>query len=270
MKRFLFFSCILMCSGCWNVLCATSDYQEDMDSLLHKIPGHRQGILVQDEQGIKLELYMSLYCTAPNGILYYRWWDITESQWLDYGIPNGVYDPVVFDTKSVPLSLAYRFDDTKMYVYNFDTQEEYVAYDFSLQPGERFTTPDGICWKIVSREGKVFETTWDGMTDYKKEHIVLAVQSEDGKIVDEWVEYIGSLNYPIQNWGRTDIKRSRTAFFNYDHDAFKLLAFPFFEDPIYGQYVEVERPLDVQFDGGDYFKDCTISMGDKTLNLTIF
>lgn len=47
-------------------------------------------------------------------------------------------------------------------------------------------------------------------------------------------------------WGRTDIKRSHTVFFNFGDQEDKLVYFTCSEDPIYGQYVDVDpSPCDL-------------------------
>lgn len=185
------------------MLSASEEYKENMDSLLHKVTGHRQGIVVVNENGVTLNVHTSCYFKAPNGTFYYRWWNSE----VRFDIPNGIYEPIDDDfcnpRDRKPLDWGYRFDDEKMYVYNFKTEEESVAYDFMLQPSEQFTTPDGICWEVVSRRTEVFESQFDYQTDYKNEHIVLDVQFLDGTMTDEWVQYIGSLHYPIIGEGQT-------------------------------------------------------------------
>ena len=258
-----------MCLACWNQLSASEEYKENMDSLLHKVAGHRQGIVVQDEDGVKLNIHTSCYFKAPNDKYYYRWWNSE----VRFSYPNGnIYEPVdddFFNPKDrEPLDFGYRFDDNKMYVYNFKTEEESVAYDFTLQTGEKFTTPDGICWEVVNHRTEVFESLFDGMTDYKNEHVVLSVQSLDGTMTDEWVQYIGALHHPIQNWGRTDIKQSHTAFYNFSSEDGKLVYFNFAEDPIYGQYVAVDPSPDANLP--EYCaKDYTVTAGDDSLKVSI-
>ncbi|MBQ6190243.1 MAG: hypothetical protein IJK45_08750 [Bacteroidaceae bacterium] len=267
MKRIFLF--LMIYSVCWSTLSASENYREDMDYLLHKVTGHRQGIVVQDEDGIKLNVHTSCYFKAPNGKYYYRWWNSE----VRFTYPNGnIYEPVDDDfcnpKDRKPLDIGYRFDDDKMYIYNFKTEEESVAYDFTLQVGEKFTTPDGVCWEVVNRRTEVFESLFEGMTDYKNEHVVLSVQSSDGTMKDEWIQYIGSLNYPIQNWGRTDIKQSHTAFFNFTSEDEKLVYFNFAEDPLFGQYLDVEPTPDANLP--EYgVKDYTVTAGEDSLNITV-
>ena len=269
MKRLFLWLFVMTFPACWNILSASEEYREDMDSLLHKVTGHRQGIVVLDEKGASLKIHTSCYFKASNGKYYYRWWNGS----VLFDIPNGIYDPIDDDfcnpKDREPLDYGYRFDDGKMYVFNFKTEEEAVACDFTLQPGELFTTPDGISWEVVSRRTEVFESSFDYMTDYKNEHVVLGVQSTDGKLTDEWVENVGSMNYPIQYWGRTDIERARTAFFNYGDQDDKLVYFPFSEDPIYGHYLEADPHPYADY-GGDYgVKNCNVQTVGDTLVVTV-
>ena len=259
MKRLSFCLFVIVCLACWNQLSASE--QEDMDSLLHKVAGHRQGIVVQDGEGVKLKVYLSSDEIASNGQHYYRWWT-----------GNFLYS---FDPKELtgekgvePLPYGYRYDEEKMYVYNYLTEEESVACDFTLQPGEQFTTPNGMSWKVVGRRTEVFKSAYSHQTDYRNNHVILSLQSLDGTVKDEWVQYIGSLHFPIQTWGRTDVKRSRTAFFNFGTTDDKLVYFNFAEDPLFGQYLDVEPLPDANLP--EYCtEDYTVTAGDDSLNIKV-
>ena len=263
MKRLFLSILLIVCPACLSMLFASEEYKEDMDSLLHRVLGHRQGIILQDEEGVKLKIHTSCYFKAPNDVYYYRWW--SDEQLFGWG-GGSIYTPVCEERFCDPLDFGYRFDDEKMYVYNFKTEKESVACDFTLQPGEQFTTPDGVCWKVVSRRKVAFESSFDYHTDYKNEHVVLSVQSLDGTMSDEWVQYIGSLHYPMQYWGRTDIKRIHTAFFNFSSESEKLVYFNFSEDPIYGQYVEVDPGPNANT---ELTRDYVITAGCDSLNIAI-
>ena len=240
-------------------LYAGEEYRENMDSLLHQVKEHRQGVVIFDEEGVKLKVYLSFDDIASNGKHYYRWW---TGNFLHSFFPEDLspYN----DVEALPY--GYRFDDEKMYVYNYLTEEESLAYDFTLQPGEQFTTPNGICWKVVGRRTEVFESAYDHYPDYRNEHVVLSLQSLDGTMTDEWVQYIGSLHYPIQTWGRKDVKLSRTAFFNFGACDDKLVYFDFAEDPLYGQYVDVEPG---PYAHTELTRDYSVIVGKDSLNIAI-
>ena len=260
MKHLFFYSLLALCCINLNTLSASGVYQENMDSLLHKVKGHRQGVVTLDDEGVKLKVYMSCNEKAPNGKLYYRWW----SGDFVYSVHD--LEEMANDDSAKPLTYGYRFEDNKMYAYNFLTNEESVAYDFTLQPGEEFTTPDGTIWKVTDRRTESFESAFEGQTDYKNEHVVLSVQSLDGKTSDEWVQYIGSLHYPMQTWGRKDIKLSHTAFFNLSENDDKLVLFNFSEDPIYGQSVDVIPGPDAHT---ELYRNYSITADKDTLKIAI-
>ena len=241
-------------------LSATTGYKEDIDSLLHKVRGHRQGVVIVDDEGVKMKVYMSSATKAPNEKTYYRWW---KGDFL-----HAFHDPdrLANEPGAAPLAYGYRFDDEKMYLYNFLTEEESVAYDFTLQLGEQFTTPDGIRWKVVDRRTEVFESMFEYQTEYRNEHVVLSLQSLDGTKTDEWVQYIGSLHYPVQTWGMTDVKLTRTAFFNFGDEDDKLVYFDFAEDPLYGQIIYVAPD---PYAMTDINRDYTITAGGESLNIAI-
>jgi len=269
MRHLIAWLFVFLCSSSWNTLLADEDYEENMDYLLHEVGGHRQGIVVWDENGVSLRIHTSCYFKAPNGNYYYRW----RNDNVIFSYPKGILNPVDDDfcnpKDREPLDYGYRYDDGKMYVYNFKTEEESVAYDFTLEPGEQMMTPDGTTWEVVSRRTEVFESLFANQTDYKNEHVVLSVRSSDGKLTDEWVEYIGSMHYPMQYWGRTDVQVTRTAFFNFTDAEDKLVYFPFSEDPIYGHYIEVD-PSPYAVFGGDWgSKNCSVSADGDSLTITI-
>ena len=64
--------------------------------------------------------------TAENGIVYHRIHDDS------YRIRGEAYNPV-------RLQYGYRWTDKKMFVYDFEKQEETLAFDFNLSEGNHFT-----------------------------------------------------------------------------------------------------------------------------------
>ena len=259
MNRLLTCLIIVLCSVCWSHLCAGEKYQENMDSLLHQVKGHRQGVVLIDEGGVKLNVYLSCDDIVSNGKHYYRWWTGNFLISLDP-------EDLISISSAEPLPYGYRFDDEKMYVYNYLTEEESVACDFTLQPGEQFTTPNGLSWKVVGRRTEILESAFAGYTDYRNEHVVLSLQSLDGTMTDEWVQYIGSLHYPMQTWGRTDVKLSRTIFFNYGTMDDNLVYFDFAEDPLYGQLVDVAGGPNANT---ELTRNYSVTAGKDSLNIAI-
>ena len=71
--------------------------------------------------------YHSAQETAENGIVYNRIFDDS------YRIRGEAYNPV-------KLQYGYRWTDKKMFVYDFEKQEETLAFDFNLSEGDHFTT----------------------------------------------------------------------------------------------------------------------------------
>ena len=259
MKRLLFCLSFILFPVSWNLLSAGEDYHENIDSLLHKVEGHRQGFVILDNEGIKMKAYESYRTKASNDKYYYRWFD----GYIDFH----TFEPFYYNPK--PLPYGYRHEGEKMYVYNFLTEEESVAYDFALQPGEHFTTPDGVCWEVVDRRKMSFKSELDvdfHQFDFNDELVVLSLKSVDGTLTDEWVQYIGSIHYPIQTMESSDIKCVRTAFFNLGDMDDKLVYFNFAEDPLYGQYVEV---LPDSYANTELTRNYSIAVGNESLNIAI-
>ena len=112
MKRLFICLIISLCPASLSQLFAGEEYQENMDSLLHQVKGHRQGIVLLDEEGVKLKVYLSCEDIASNGKHYYRWW---TGNFLYSINPDRLPDT----NGAEPLSYGYRFDDEKIYVFNF-------------------------------------------------------------------------------------------------------------------------------------------------------
>ena len=70
--------------------------------------------------------YHSAQETAENGIVYNRIFDDS------YRIRGEAYNPV-------KLQYGYRWTNKKMFVYDFEKQEETLAFDFNLSEGDHFT-----------------------------------------------------------------------------------------------------------------------------------
>ncbi len=260
MKRLFLSLLFITCSACWGIIFASEEYKEDMDSLLHKVKGHRQGVVVVNDEGADMKIYLSTSVKAPNGKVYYRWW---EGNFL-----YSIHEPEEFESPTTePMPYGYRYDEEKMYVYNFLTDEETMAYDFTLQTGELFTAPDGVTWEVVDRRTEAFKSDiGQQITDFKKELVVLSLRSQDGTMTDEWVQYIGSLHFPIQTWGKKDVKLSRTAFFNFGDNDDKLVYFDFAEDPLYGQLVAVEGGPNANT---ELTRNYSITAGESSLSIDI-
>ena len=77
--------------------------------------------------------YHSAQETAEDGIVYHR---IFEDSYLNGG---AAYNPV-------KLQYGYRWTDKKMFVYDFEKQEETLAFDFNLSEGDHFTTYNDMEW----------------------------------------------------------------------------------------------------------------------------
>lgn len=117
MKRYFITGFILLMVS--NALWAQSEYCWAMAVM-------KQG---QDKPTI-IEYHCQIE-TAANGIEYHRIYDYS------YLFKPEPYNPI-------KLQYGYRMADRKIFIYDFDTNEERQAFDFTLSPGDRFTTYNGM------------------------------------------------------------------------------------------------------------------------------
>ena len=83
----------------------------------------------------KVAEYHSLPRKGANGIEYMRIYDDS------YRFRHEVYNPV-------ETPYGYRMADHRIYVYDYDQNEERVAFDFTLNAGDTFTTYNGMEWVV--------------------------------------------------------------------------------------------------------------------------
>jgi hypothetical protein len=84
-------------------------------------------------------MYTSPVETAENGLEYHR---ITYRNRQDSNGEN------VYTT--VKLQYGYRMADKKIFIYDFETKKETLAFDFNIPEGEHFTTFNGMEWEVVA------------------------------------------------------------------------------------------------------------------------
>ena len=88
--------------------------------------------------------YHSVAELAENGIEYFRIFDD------GFRFRKEPYNPV-------KLQYGYRWSDGKMFIYDFESQMETLAFDFNLEVDDHFTTFNGIEWivEMVSKRTKI-------------------------------------------------------------------------------------------------------------------
>ena len=103
-------------------------------------------------------------------------------------IHNGTTYQVIERKKNglVTDSLLYRQEGDKVYRYSETEKRDILLFDFGLNVGDDFITPDGEVWTV----DKIKETA--EYNDWAEKKITLKGK-EDGEIKDVWLEHVGSL-----------------------------------------------------------------------------
>lgn len=122
--------------------------------------------------------YHSAQETAENGIVYHRIFDDS------YRSGGEAYNPV-------KLQYGYRWTDKKMFVYDFEKQEETLAFDFNLSIGDHFKTFNGMEWKVESVKDTLVNISYCGKGESVSKRL-LTVRTLDDLLTDQWLEDFGS------------------------------------------------------------------------------
>ena len=99
-----------------------------------------------------------------------------------YRYRNETFNPVT-------LRYGYRWEGKKLFVYDFDAQQERLAMDVSLSVGDVFTTCNGMEWIVETAKDTLVNISLCGKEEIRR---LLHVRTSDGKISDQWLEGFGS------------------------------------------------------------------------------
>ena len=157
------------------------------------------------EQGKEVPIileYHSVVEVAENGQEYHR--IIDDS----YRFRHEAYNPIT-------LQYGYRWADKQMFIYDFEKQKETLGFDFSLSPGDHFTTFNGIEWTVEAAKDTLVNVSFCGLGESVPKRL-LTVRTLDGKQSDQWLEDFGSFTNhfminPVENF-----KYSQTLWMEYD------------------------------------------------------
>ena len=189
--------------------------------VLHAKVYHRWAMAVM-ERGIEtptLLQYHSDVETAENGIKYYRIFD--DSSLFHYG---ELYNPV-------KLQYGYRWGDKQLYIYDFDSQQETLALDFSLSPGDHFTTFNGIEWTVKAVKDTLVNISSECEQGEAVSKRLLTVSTADGRMTDLWLEDFGSFTDFFMINDLENVVCSQSLWMEYDYGEY--LAREINADPIY-------------------------------------
>lgn len=188
--------------------------------VLHAGVYHRwaMAVLESGNETPTLFQYHSDVETAENGIKYYR--IIDDSYMVHYGEP---YNPV-------KLQYGYRWTDKQLYIYDFDSQKETLAFDFNLSPGDHFTTLNGIEWTVEVSTDTLVNTSFCCYGEAVPKRL-LTVKSTDGLLTDQWLEDFGSFTDIFMMNDLENIVCSQSLWMEYGYGEY--LAREINADPLY-------------------------------------
>ena len=152
---------------------------------------------------------------------------------------NGVKYQRIYDASchidhiyQAPKTLPYgfRLADKSIYIYDFDSKEERLAFDFTLSVGDRFTTYNGIEWLVDAVGDTLVNLSYkeEGEPSSKR---LLKVKSTNGQYTDTWLEDFGSLSNHFMILPLKEKQRTHTLWMQYDygHNLVRIIS----DDPLY-------------------------------------
>lgn len=168
-----------------------------------------------------VKMYYSLAETASNGVEYNRVYD-------------GVYPEFYFwnpdPSQLVKLQYGYRWADRQMFIYDFESQKETLAFDFNLSAGDHFTTFNGMEWLVESVKDTLVNISFCG-TGAPVTKRLLTVKTPDGSWHDQWLEDFGSFTNFFMLSDLDDVVCSQALWLEYSLGEY--LAREISADPIY-------------------------------------
>lgn len=162
--------------------------------------------------------YHSLNEKGTNGVDYMRIYDD------GFRFRHEPYNPV-------KTQFGYRMQDKKIFIYDYDKDEERLAFDFELSVGETFTTYNGMEWKVEEVKDTFMHISPIETCDVEQ-YKLLKVRSIDGKWTDQWLENFGSFTNHFMIKSMDEVKLSQALWMEYDYGEY--IAREFSADPLFG------------------------------------
>ena len=191
--------------------------------------------------------YRGMAETAENQIEYYRIYDDS------YKFRHEDYNPI-------KLQFGYRHADKQIFIYDFETQKETLAFDFSLSEGDHFKTFNGMEWVVEATKDTLVNVSYCGKGESVSKRL-LSVKTIDGKLSDKWLEDFGSFANRLMINSLENVRLSQTLWMEYDYGVY--LAREISADPIFGHDSGWLEEIDSEPTGEEYSK-CTYENGQLT------
>ena len=130
----------------------------------------------------------------------------------------------------IKLQYGYRLSDKQIFIYDFDTNIEKPAFDFTLSAGDHFITYNGIEWVVKEAKDTIMNNSYEGKGDNCTKRL-LKVQSIDGYFSDQWLEDFGSFANHFMILPMDALMHTQTLWMEYGEGCY--LAREISSDPIY-------------------------------------
>lgn len=157
-----------------------------MAMLLLAIPGRannrhewQMATLNTQTGALKTTLYFTRSVEAENGNIYQRIYDMMGSE----------QDRACSLTR---YGFAHR--GKRVYMYDFETKQESVCMDYSLQVGDCFTAHNGERWEAVATRDTLVEDFELDTKVHSAQHRLLVMRNVDDGRMDTWLEGFGSFS----------------------------------------------------------------------------
>ena len=141
--------------------------------------------------------YHSVAETAGNDVEYHR---IVDDS---YRFRKETYNPV-------KLRYGYRLADRQIYIYDYESQKEALAFDFNLC----FTTYNGMEWRIEAVKDTLVNISFCGQGENMSKRL-LSVRTPDGEWSDQWLEDFGSFTNHFMINSMDQVEWSQTLWMEY-------------------------------------------------------
>mgnify|MGYP006916057204 CR=1 FL=1 len=176
--------------------------------------------IVDEENTLSFTEYHSMPETGVNNIDYLRIYDESCRLRQDY------YNPI-------KTQYGYRISDKHIFIYDFDTEKERLAFDFTLSEGDHFITYNEMEWKVEAVLDTLVNLSYLGTgKDCTKR--LLKVSSIDGLYSDQWLEDFGSFSNHFMILPMSDAQQIQTLWMEYDYGCY--LVREISADPLFTHY----------------------------------
>jgi len=158
----------------------------------------------------------------------------------------------------VKLQYGYRMSGKQIFIYDFDKDEERLAFDFTLTAGDHFITYNGTEWEVDAAMDTLVNISYLAQGENSTKRL-LKVHSVDGRYSDQWLEDFGSFANHFMILPIYETGQAQTLWMEYDKGCY--LVREISSDPLFTHDsgkpqhtyddIDDDRPItNITYDGG--------------------